>query len=536
MILGLLIAFLQFAISPFGMMAFLVGGVMFLILPMVPRITNYFHIFSRFHLWLGANMLKRASVVVSEHGDLILKRMSPDDIGTETIPFNADRKEFEDQNERKAKSSWMGIPFALADEVHGFLFTPLEAALGKSKKHAEQRDEMVRKATPKERQKYGVQGWVKGVLSFPKDTYEMCNLNNVRQLVTGSERAEHPQRVDTFYDLSRDPYKDGTGISRFIILIVALIGPFAGIWVLASQLGIGPSAAGAAPAPSESVSYGNGTAPTDTPINATNATAAAILILMSRIDLDGVVDRLKAVDWKRVAVSIGVVGLVPAILGAILLFAGPIYAVFIGLLMGMGFWIGPILIQLLKGSDKLTNSIAGLLLKSGFMGYRLPVFEYTPRGYKTREFSKMDVDESSVVWHSFLGRKFGFTFTPGESVWDGSLADTDDLDNRAVNTLDTNTNVPAGNNVIGEKVRAVYGEYIPNRFKRNQIYVKTGIALERMKNVACGEKSHKRLTASKEEHGGAGGISDTKIMYGVMGCGIFSFVAGLLVFIIPTFI
>lgn len=535
MILGLLIGFLQFAISPFGMLAFLIGLVMFIVMPMVPRVTNYFHAFSRFHLWLGANMLKRASVVVSEHGDLLLKRMSPDDIGTETIPFNDDRKEFEDQNERKAKSSWMGIPFALADEVHGFLFTPLEAALGKRKKHAEQRDEMVRKATPKERQKYGVQGWIKGVLSFPKDTYEMCNLNNVRQLVTGSERAEHPQRVDTFYDLSRDPYKDGTSVTRFIILIVALIGPFAGIWVLASQLGIGPSAASAGQAASESVSYGDG-APAGTPINATNASAAILFLLMSRLGGSGLVDRLKAVDWKRVAVSIPVLGLLPLIFGLVFLVAGPIVAIFIMVLMGMGFWMMPVLIQVLKASDKLTNSIAGLLLKSGFMGYRLPVFEYTPRGYETREFSKMDVDESSVVWHSFLGRKFGFTYTPDESVWEGALANTDDLDNRAVDTLDTNTNVPAGNNVIGEQVRAVYGEYIPNRFKRNQIYVKTGIALERMKNVACGEKSHKRLTRSKEEHGGTGGISDTKIMYGVMGCGIFSFMAGLAVFIIPTFL
>jgi len=511
--IGMLLGFLSLLISPFGMLFFLMGLVCFLCLPMVSRVTNYFHAFARLHLWLGARMLKRASIVLSEHGDLILKRMSPDDIGTETIEFNDDTKEFEDQNERKAKSSWMGIPFALADEVHGFLFTPIEAALGERKARAEKQDEMVVKATAKERQMYDTQGWVRGLFEFPDGKYELPDLNMARQLVTGSERAEHPQRVDTFYELSREPYEEGTGAAQFIMIIVALIGPFAGIWVLSSQLGLG--GIGGGPTPDSSVSYG---------------------VAMLFASFTSATSVLKNVDWKRVAVAIPVLGILPAIYLLLILFTNPVYATMLFVIMGMGFWTVPILIELMKVSDKLTNSVAGLLLKSGLFGYDEPVFEYTPRGYKIREYNKLDVSDHKVTWHPFLGRRFGFTFTPTTDSFDVEVADKEDMDNRAVADGGVKTNIPSGFQRIPERTRAVYGLFIPNRLKESHYYIKTGIALERMKNVATGEKSHKRLTQSKEEHGGTGGLSETSVMYAVVGCGMFSFVAGLAVFVVPAFL
>jgi hypothetical protein len=508
--MSLIGTFLGLLTSPFGMLAFLGGLVMFLILPMVPRVTNYFQSFARLHLWLAARMLQRASIILSEHGDLILKRISPDDIGTETASFDDDTKEFEDLNERKAKSSWMGIPFALADEVHGFLFTPIEAALGARKNSAEKRDEMVVKATAGERDTHNVQGWVRGVFSFPKDTHELVNLNKVRHLVTGIERAEHPQRVETFYELSREPYEEGTSATDMILILMAIVGPFAAIWVLASQLGFGGGGG-----PSSTVGYGS--------------------YLALLVNLGGL-EAIRRFDWKKVAVSIVVLGPLPLLFVVLALFVSPIIAVMIFVIIGMGFWTLPLLIEILKISTGAANTISGLLLKSGFFGYEKPVWEYTARGYQIREFNKLDVDEENIVWHPFLGRTFGFTFDPDPSLWDDALVDTDSLKEKMEVPTDANTNVPSDYTRVPDKQRAVYGSFVPNRLKRSQYYVWTGIALERMKNVATGEKSHKRLTQSKEEHGSVSGLDQSSIMKTVFAGGLISFLAGLGVFILPAFL
>jgi len=501
--IGAIFSFLGILASPFGILFFMFGVVQFIALPIVSRVTNYFHAFSRLHLWLGARMLKRASVVVSEHGDLLLKRMSPDDIGTETVDFNQDTKEFEDQNERRAKSNWMGIPFALADEVHGFLFTPIDAAIGKRKMLAEQQDEMVVKATEQEREMYDVHGWVRGVLEFPKGKYELVDLNMVRQLVTGSERSEHPQRVESFYELSREPYQEGTGTAKLIMVIVALIGPFAAIWVLSSQLGMSGGA-------TETVSF----------------SLAALLVSLARFD---------DIDTKRLGVSAVVLGTLPALFLLLLVLTSPLYAISLFIIMGMGFWSPVLVIEVLKFSDKVTDSLSNILLKSGFSGYDEPVFVYGKRGYTVEEYNKLHVDEDSVVWHSFLGRKFGFTFDPTPANWDIQIPDNEAISTRSVEG-GGRTNLPSGFDIIPERTRAVYGDFVPRRLKSDCYYPKTGIALSRMKNVSTGNKSHGRLTQAKEEYGGTSALSETSLMYAVVGVGMFSFITGVAVFILPQFL
>jgi len=82
--------------------------------------------------------------------------MSYDDAGVEKIAFNDVDKEFEDTHE--AKSWWLGMRFGIADEVHGFFFSPLDAALGRRKHEARQDDAMVAKATADETNQYDVMG------------------------------------------------------------------------------------------------------------------------------------------------------------------------------------------------------------------------------------------------------------------------------------------------------------------------------------------------------------------------------------------
>lgn len=497
--IGMLLSLLAFLISPFGMLALLVGLVLFLLMPLVPRVTNELHGMSRAHLQVATRMLQRATIVVSEHGDLILKRMSPDDIGTERIAFDNDTKEFEDQHNRQAKSWWNGIPFALADEVHGFLFTPEDAALGARKADAERGDGMVHKATASEREMYeDVLGWVRGVFEFDEGKYELVDLNKVRQLVTGSERAEDPQRVKSFYELSREPYQSGTSTLQWIAIIIAVIGPFAAIWVLSDQFGL--------TGVDRSISY----------------SIAGIFSLKS----------IYGINWRRIIAGTVVFGWIPVALGAIAYFVSTFHAIGLAIALVIGFFVVPLAMELLKISDTITNKFSGLFLKTGLIGYREPVFEHTDRGYRVREFSKLDTNDN-VVWHNFLGRRFGFTWTPTKDAWGNSVAERDYVESRTVESA-SSTNIPPGYNIIPERIRAAYGAFIPKRVKDSKIYVRTGTAMARMKGVACGNKSHKRLTHAKEKFGGGGGVSETSLMYAITLSAMFSFIAGLLVFVVPV--
>lgn len=509
-------------LSPVGIMAFFMGLVVFFLMPFIPRATNMFHSFARFHQRLAGLMLKRAAIVVSEHGDLLLKRMSPDDAGTEKIEFSDDTKEFEDTNE--AKDWWLGMAFALADEVHGVLYTPLDAALGRRKMEAEQGKGMLAKATSSEREKYGVQGWVRGVFEFPRDKYELVNLNNVRYMMTGSERAEHPQKIKSFYELSREPYKDGPSAARLIMIVVALIGPFAAMWVLSSQLGSSASS---------SVSF------------------SLLALLISGISLREYID----VDLlKKIGKGMVIVVPLPLIIVLLAVFVSPIYAAAVLVLFSFGFGLMPVMTQLLKFSDSASVAMSRLLLKLGLTGYDEPVLEFTPHGYETREFRNLgSINEEQVHWHTFLGRKFGFTFTPDPDVWDNEVVPNDDIQNASEivtdggkarqkesgdtrNASGVKTQIPAGFTRIPEQTRAVYGDFVPSTIKASKYYVSVGIALERFTHVAVGQKSHKRLRQAKEEFGGDSALADRTIAFLMAGLGTLSFLTGILVFVAPMFL
>jgi len=526
--LGALISTL---ISPYGMFAVASGLLLFFLLPAVPRALGIFRAFANLHLWLGARMLKRATVVVAEQGDLLLKRMRPNDVGTEEVEFQDTTKEFEDPHQ--AKSSWMGIPFAFADEVHGVMFSLRDGAIGRRKKRAEEKDEMVIRATESESQMYEIMAWVRGVLEFPEGRHELVNLNHIRQLMTGSERAEHPQRVKTYYQNSREPYKDGRSTAEYIMLIVALLAPFGMMFLIWQQMS------------------GQG--------NVGGSTIVGTLLLAVP-SLGELRDRIQAVDWSAVraaiihAVKVAVVVLpLPLTFLGIGYFVNPTFSMILLLIFAAGFLLIPLLVELLKVSDGITGTLSKTLLKMGLLAYSKPVFEETQRGYRIREFDQLDdVDESNIVWHTLLGRQFGFTFTPDRDMWGTELADTQRLRNERLfatesaakrtdeirytdggdevqNVSAATTNLPSGYAIVPEKQRAVYGSMVPAKLRDGCYYLLTGVALQRFANVATGEKTMKRLEKSKEEFGEEGDQS-RGLVWAIAVLGILSLLAGIVVF------
>lgn len=511
--------FVSVILSPFGMLAMLLGLVSFFMIPFIPRITRHFYAFARFHQTLAGMILKRSAIVVSDHGDLILKRMSYDDAGVEMIGFSDTKKEFEDTD--GAKSWWLGMRFGLADEKHGFFFTPRDAATGRRKREAEEADEMVAKATEAERNQYDVMGFVRGVLSFPKGVYEMVDLTDVRYLVTGSERAEQPQTVKKFYEISQEPYSDKKTAVQLFLLLAAAIGPFAMVWILASQLG----------GPSETVSYG------------------ANLVLIAGLTMPNSEQVKHAL--KLFVIYTSVLLPLPAIFGAIALFISPAISVSLLVLFVIGFMIFPVFSQVLKASDGAANAMSRLLLKLGFMGYDEPVLEYTESGYETREFANLpDVSKENISWHTFLGRKFGFTFTPDASVWDNEPVPTSEITNKSEAITDggqmqhrsnghekmggIKTNIPSGFSRIGERTRAMYGEFVPTRVSDSKLYVHVGRSLERFKHVATGQKSYNRLERAKEEFGGGSGFDERTVAILMAVLSTLSLLLGVAIFLLPS--
>lgn len=495
--IGYILGFISILFSPFGLFAFGMGLMQFFMCPVVPRVTNQFHTLARLHSWLGTTMLKRAAVVVTKQGDLLLKRSSPTGLGTETMSVDGEEKEIEDPASRQ--STWHGIPFGLVEGVHAIFFDPRDAALGARKRKHEEQAEMVVQATESERDMYGHLGWVRGVFEFSKGEYELPDLASVRELISGSERGEHPGRVEKFYELSRDPYDDGGNTVRYIMLLLALLGPLFGIWLMASQLGT----------PTDSVSFG-------------------LLWLM----VSGPA-AMRNVEWKKVAVAVGVILPLPLTFLFVVAITNIAYATMIFVIMGMGFWCVPVIMLLLKSATGVAETGGRLFLKTGLMGYDVPVWELTGDGYKVREYSNLgEIAEEQVTLHYFLGRTVGFTFTPEKESWGTEVVPRDEINNLALADGGPKTNIPAGCERVPDRGRAIYGDFVPAKRKRSNYYVASGIAMSRIAEAARGNRSHNRLLQAKEEHGGGGGLSDRSMIIAMSVLGLISTGLGVFVFLL----
>lgn len=514
LLIQFLFAFIDFALSMQGVFALLLGIVTFLALPIVPKATGQFKKFAHLHLWLATSLLSRAAIVVTEHGDLLLKRMSFDDLGVEKISFDDLEKDFEDPAD--ALHHWMGIPFALADEKHGVLFDPRHAALGTRKREAEERDTKEYRATQEEYESYDVQAWKRAVAEFPKNTYELVNLGNVRQLIDGGERAEYAERVESFYEHSRAPFQSGTSTVRVMMIVLALVAPFGVMWFAATQ---------------GSTAGGNGTT--------VGYPSLGMLSILAGLEgaRDELSDRLGNVEWKRGLTAVGVLLSLPVGFLAMFLVAGPLTAIFVFVLLGIGFWAVPFLTIFARMSTFLSEGMARQLFKLGMLGYDRPVFTWTNRKYELREGSQMNT--SDVTWYGLMGALVGFTFDPVPESWGTAKESRSDLEAQKEHTGDAMADgggMPA-TNLPDKFVRtptnrraSIYAGFIPKRLRRDRYYVSTGIAWGAFSNSATGEKSMNRLTYAKDEHGGSDGMDEASLIKWVVGCGIISFATGLWVF------
>lgn len=493
MIIQLLFGFLSFILSPFGILSILLGLVGFLALPLVPAVTGRFHSLANLHGWLAAMALGRVGFLLSEHGDLLVKSMQFSDLGVEEMNLSGETKEFDDPD--SALHSWFGVPFALADEVHGVLFDQRHAVLGEIRNDLTERGEMSIQATDAEWQKWSIHQWKRGVFELPSNAYRFARLGAVRHIVDGGERAEFPARVEAMYENSRAPFDGGGQTVKYVMILAALLGPFSLMWVLATQGGGGGS--------SSTVGYG-------------------LLFLLASVPIS----REQAVVGGSSLLGLG-------LLAALVVVAGPLVTVFSIVCFSVGFLFVPVLTMLSRVSLRLSESIARLLLRLMFVAYDRPVMTLTPEGQHFREYSDLDAT-TDVVWYSLLGATIGFALEPTEDLWGPEVMDRERLKTNelvADGGSPDETNVPEHCQRMPSMRRAsLYAGYGPKRVDDNTIYLNSGIALSRFEDSAVGHKSYQKLQWAKDEYGESNGMSDKTVLMAMLGSGVVSMALGVFVF------
>lgn len=503
----MLFVIIGFFASPIGAFCILLGFLSFFILPVLSAATS-FKKPTGLLFWLAARPVRRAAVLVSEANDIVFKQMHYDGgVGLHSMTIDGDTKVFEDPD--GALHRWRGMAFALADEKHGVLFDPRHSALGQRKFDLRQRGDGEYIATDEEFDVDGITKWKPGVFQMPT-VHELVDLAQVRELIDGGERSEYAKRVEKLFQHSQDPFNDGAPITKFFYPIIAFAAVFFGIWLLASQFGT-PSSGG-----------GGG------------STVGWNALLLLAIPGAGI-------EWRRLGriaagVFLGVV--VPlAILGVIAVLFTPLLAVAVVLAYALGFFFLPFF-SLVFGmaSATVAGAFSKLYFRLGFMGYAEPVFEWTPRGYRLQEYRNLD-DSADVRWYGLFGSRVGFTYAPDEESWGAEVLDTDDIKEQRVaadgGDAGPASNLPDGYHKLSSLRRDRYGAFLPETLNDDSYYLHSGIALNRFKNSAVGEKALRRLLEAKEKFGGeASTLDDKTVLYLTAGAGLLGFGAGVFFFLL----
>jgi len=511
--IGAIFAILGFLVGIWGVAIFLLGVVGFLLFPMISTASRWKGPANAF-LKLATFPMRRAAIVISEHNDAIFKSMKFLGIGVEQITIDGEEKLFEDPDD--SLHYFLGMKFGFANEKHGVLFDPRHAALGMKKRVLKAHNDDTYLATEDEWQEYGVAKWIPGVFEMPTK-HEIVDLSAVRELVDGGERSEYARRVEELYKHSRDPFNDSKPIMKFLYPVISLAIGFFGVWFMMSQFGL-PGGN-----PSSTVSY-NAVGPLL--LSLSGLSSSRVREFLGKLD-----KRLWAGLFLAVTVPLG------TIVGLTLVF-NVVLTIAILVAFTLGFIFLPILTFLSKPSKILSELFSKLYFKLGFFGYRQPVITWTPEKYVVKEHDELETTDN-VEWYDLFGHVIGVSYYP-QKAWgpeqmshqqieaEQAVADGGEI---------TDTNLPPKYVRSSQIRRDSYGGYLPKRISDRKQYVDTGIALERFKHSADGEKSLKKLLEAKDEHGSPGdGIDNNMVFKTSTVTGLIGLFLGIGIFVVPAFI
>lgn len=484
---------------------YFLGLMIFLLVPFVGAATGWRGP-SKAMLLLATMPLKRLSIVVSEHNDLLVKPMSFDAMGVERITLDGDSKPFTDPAKRL--HTWLGLPFALANEEAGVLFAPQDAAAGAKKREYDERNEHQFYATDDEWAADGIKEWVPGAFTM-SNAYELVDLSAAIELVDGGERSEYPQRVESIYQHAMDALHGGKSLSdmfRLFMPVLGFLATFGGIWFMASQFGTPGGGGGGS-----IVSFGG---------------SALVAIVSSR----------RAAQAKQLLGFILVVALAAG--GFVAMFI--VWGLFLAIIGTVTFIAGlltlPVLAQLGRLSTAAADFFASIFFKLGFASYRSPVLVWTAEQYELREYDELPETAPEPKWYALFGSRFGVSYEPGPEAFGQAGITNDELDeftqSLATDGGEAASNVPPQRY---EKAPALapdgMGGFVPT--DREDYAVRTDIALGWWQDSADGTKSMRTLLEAKEKYGGdSKPLSDKSVLYLTAAMSGLGAVLGIVIFLL----
>jgi hypothetical protein len=558
---------------------FVLGLLVFFLLPFASAQTGWRGP-TRMLLVLATMPVRRLAIVVSEHNDVIARPMSFDALGVERITIDGDTKAFEDPANRL--HSWLGIPFAFADEETGTLFDPRDAAMGAEKRRFDERNEAAFVATQEEYDESGIDKWVPGAFTLP-DAFQMCDLSAASELVDGGERSEYPERTEQLYKHSRDPFGDGMQLMRLFLPVLAFMGTFGGIWLLASQLGAPSGGGGSTVAFGAALLAAGATRrlrlddvpgrdsdqdPLDDVTTDDDATAHGDRgsDRLTRVrtwlrdqqqsllagggggddDDDGpdILTRIRdwASDHRRallaVVAGLGVLTLGGAAVVGMVLLLGLLSVIAAVVTFIAGLLAVPVVAQLGRVSERVGGWFSGLFFKQAFLGYRDPVLVWTPKRYELREQDKLSDVAPDPTYYSIFGARVGFSFEPGAESFGEAGATSDGLDAYTDAIVadggESKSNVPSQRYAKAPELGPDrFGGFVESGTSRGDYGVLTDIAMGWWANSADGTKSMRQLLQAKEKFGGdEPAVSDKTIAYLTAAMGGVGAVLGIVIFLL----
>ena len=513
------------------------GLLAFFLLPIIGAVTGWRGP-SKFMFTLATMPIRRLALVVSESNDIVPKAMEYSPLGSEIITLDGEAKQFEDPAGRL--HNWLGMRFALADEETGTLFDPRDAALGMVKRKYDERNEASFTATDDEWDSHGVQKWVPAAFTLP-DAYQMVDLSAAAELVDGGERSEYPKRVKSIFEHAMEALQDGSGVGdlmRMALPVISMIGSFAAIWLLADQLGTSGGGGSVVAFGSSLLVFGatrriqahdlfgsddsddSDTDPLDVEGGAEIVTGDGSSDPEPRgsggedgSPDDGIDPLALAKVVGGVLAGVGVIG---GLVGGLYLAFGPIAAAVGAVAALVGFLLVPIFAMTGKVSAALGETFSSLFFKLGFLGYRRPVFVWTPDSYEVREYDELATDATAPTWYGLWGQTVGFSFEPGAENFGEAGISNEQLQNHSPDAItdggESTSNVPTWYDRAPELGPDGAGGFIPSQM--DGYGVLTDICMGWWRNSADGTKSMRQLLQAKEEFGGDGpAMEDKTVMY-----------------------
>lgn len=347
--------------------------------------------------WLAMKSVKRGAWILRGDGELRWKKLSYDSaVNSETVSIGGDTIILSDPARRL--SSCFGKTLAIADETHGLIFSPVDAAAGNVKHWLEAQNAFRIPASKTERKDHNVSSWVRGWLGIPKSA--AVDLRNAWFLAPGTGRGDDGAHVTEYYkNIKRD------GVDPMAIVKIAMVpGAFILTLVLWSLVISGGGSGAVSGGAGGGTGGGNSTG---------NGTTLEILALLA---IPALGPRVKAVGLFVLA-GLGII--------ASLVLIPPLGAALIG--FGVGFAISiALIIAAISVLGKLNfgGLTSGMLWDSAFGCLENPAIIETGSGYDLRD---VQIDGPAHRWEKYRVQ-FGYDDSAIQSkeYYDGSEADREE--------------------------------------------------------------------------------------------------------------